>query len=141
MGGFPWTLIAYWMAAWIGTAKPLALYGSNEEAKFWQGVRSNPSASTRDIRSRFRDIDRLNLGFMDPRKGLRPILIFPDSGQDNKKWNGFSQLTSLLIREAGGYATDFEGSNGMFETGSIVAGNEYIHKALREVLHRPVPTR
>ncbi|MEN9401467.1 MAG: Lipopolysaccharide heptosyltransferase 1 [Verrucomicrobiota bacterium] len=50
---------------------------------------------------RFRDIDRLNLGFMDPRKGLRPILIFPDSGQDNKKWNGFSQLTSLLIREAG----------------------------------------
>ncbi|MGB3813537.1 MAG: inositol monophosphatase family protein [Shinella sp.] len=47
----------------------------------------------------------------------------------------------LLIREAGGYATDFDGGNGMFETGSIVCGNEYIHKALREVLHRPVPTR
>lgn len=50
---------------------------------------------------RFRDLERLNLGFMDPRKGQRPILVFPDSGQDNKKWNGFSQLTALLIREAG----------------------------------------
>lgn len=50
---------------------------------------------------RFRELERLNLGFMDPRKGQRPILIFPDSGQDNKKWNGFSQLTALLIREAG----------------------------------------
>jgi myo-inositol-1(or 4)-monophosphatase len=29
----------------------------------------------------------------------------------------------------------------MFDTGTIVAGNEYIHKALREVLHRPVPAR
>lgn len=50
---------------------------------------------------RFRDVDRLSLTFMEPRKGQRPILLFPDSGQDNKKWNGFSQLTSLLIREAG----------------------------------------
>src|SRR3546814_2856017 len=50
MGGFPWTLIAYWMVAWMGTAKPFALYGSTEEAKFWQGVRSNPAASTRDIK-------------------------------------------------------------------------------------------
>ena len=50
---------------------------------------------------RFRDLERLNLGFMEPRKGQRPILIFPDSGQDNKKWNGFSQLTALLIREGG----------------------------------------
>ena len=47
----------------------------------------------------------------------------------------------LLIREAGGYASDLEGGNAMFDTGTIVAGNEYIHKALREVLHRPVPAR
>ena len=47
----------------------------------------------------------------------------------------------LLIREAGGYATDLEGGNGMMDAGAVVAGNEYIHKALREVLHRPVPTR
>lgn len=50
---------------------------------------------------RFRDLERLNLGFMDPRKGLRPVLMFPDSGQSSKKWNGFAQLTALLIREAG----------------------------------------
>ncbi len=50
---------------------------------------------------RFRDVDRLSLTFMEPRKGQRPILLFPDSGQDNKKWNGFTQLTSLFIREAG----------------------------------------
>jgi myo-inositol-1(or 4)-monophosphatase len=48
---------------------------------------------------------------------------------------------TLLIREAGGYATDLEGGSDMFDTGTVVAGNEYIHKALREVLHRPVPTR
>ncbi len=45
MGGFPWTLIAYWLVAWMAQPKPFALYGSQEEAKFWQGVRSNPSAS------------------------------------------------------------------------------------------------
>ncbi|RXK56036.1 glycosyltransferase family 9 protein [Oleiharenicola lentus] len=49
----------------------------------------------------FRDLERLNLSFMDPRKGQRPILIFPDSGQHSKKWNGFSQLTAMLIREGG----------------------------------------
>ncbi|QRI62004.1 inositol monophosphatase [Shinella sp. PSBB067] len=47
----------------------------------------------------------------------------------------------LLIREAGGYASDLEGGAAMFDTGTVVCGNEYIHKALREVLHRPVPTR
>lgn len=47
----------------------------------------------------------------------------------------------LLIREAGGYATDLDGSNAMLESGTVVAGNEYIHKALRDVVHRPVPTR
>jgi len=49
----------------------------------------------------FRDLERLHLGFMAPRKGIRPILIFPDSGERSKKWNGFSELTALLIRETG----------------------------------------
>ena len=49
---------------------------------------------------RFREIEQLNLSFMEPRKGFRPVLIFPDSGQSNKKWNGFTQLTAQLIREA-----------------------------------------
>ena len=47
----------------------------------------------------------------------------------------------LLIREAGGYLSDLDGGSAMFDTGTIIAGNEYIHKALREVLHRPMPTR
>ena len=50
---------------------------------------------------RFRELERLNLSFMEPRKGHRPILIFPDSGQTNKKWGSFLQLTALLIREGG----------------------------------------
>lgn len=58
MGGFPWTLIAYFLAAWMADNKPSALYANQEEQKFWQGVRSNPSGSARDIRSRFRDMDR-----------------------------------------------------------------------------------
>ena len=47
----------------------------------------------------------------------------------------------LLIREAGGYATDLTGGNAMLDAGTVIAGNEYIHKALSEVVHRPVPTR
>ena len=49
----------------------------------------------------FRDHAKLNLGFMEARHGLRPILIFPDSRRLDKKWDGFSQLSSLLVREAG----------------------------------------
>lgn len=58
MGGFPWTLIAYAVAAWMADVKPQSLYNGPDEQKFWQGVRSNPSGSARDIRSRFRDMDR-----------------------------------------------------------------------------------
>jgi phage shock protein C len=58
MGGFPWTLIAYWVAAWVANPKPLGLYDSPEDAKFWQGVRQSPARSTRDVRAKFRDIDR-----------------------------------------------------------------------------------
>ena len=59
MGGFPWTLIAYWIAAATAPRKPLDLYDqAPEDKKFWQGVRANPKRITRDVRSRFRDIDR-----------------------------------------------------------------------------------
>jgi myo-inositol-1(or 4)-monophosphatase len=36
----------------------------------------------------------------------------------------------LLIREAGGYVTDDKGTHKVFDTGSVVAGNQAIHKAL-----------
>ena len=45
----------------------------------------------------------------------------------------------LLIKEAGGWISDFNGGTSILETGSLVAANEYIHKALMEVTHRPVP--
>ena len=57
-GGFPWTLIAYWLVAWMAEPKPLGLYEGPEDAKFWQGVRSNPKRSAHEVRSKFRDIDR-----------------------------------------------------------------------------------
>ena len=57
-GGFPWTVIAYFMIAWIAQPKPMGLYDSPEDAKFWQGVRSNPKRSTSEVRSKFRDLDR-----------------------------------------------------------------------------------
>lgn len=58
LGGFPWTLIAYWLTAWLASEKPGDLYSTPDDARFWQGVRSNPKRSTAEIRSTFRDIDR-----------------------------------------------------------------------------------
>jgi phage shock protein C len=52
------TLIAYFLIAWFADNKPNALYANHDEARFWQGVRSNPAGSTRDIKSRFRELDR-----------------------------------------------------------------------------------
>jgi phage shock protein C len=57
-GGFPWTLIGYALVAWMATPKPTGLYDTADDAKFWQGVRSNPKRSTAEVRSKFRDIDR-----------------------------------------------------------------------------------
>ncbi len=59
LGGFPWTLIAYWIVAAMAPAKPLALYDEDPaQQKFWQGVRANPRRTARDVRSRFRELDR-----------------------------------------------------------------------------------
>ena len=59
LGGFPWTLIAYWVTAWAATDRPREFAGEDrEETKFWQGVRTKPTVTIRDVRSRFRDIDR-----------------------------------------------------------------------------------
>lgn len=49
----------------------------------------------------FRETEKLNLGFMEPRRGLAPVLVFPDSRRPEKKWGGFAQLTTLLVRDAG----------------------------------------
>jgi phage shock protein C len=52
-------VLAYLIAAWLAPNKPYELaQQSPEEAKFWQGVRASPTRTVRDVRSRFRDIDR-----------------------------------------------------------------------------------
>lgn len=42
----------------------------------------------------------------------------------------------VLIREAGGFVTDFSGGDKMFQTQEVCAGNEYIQKDLRGLLDR-----
>lgn len=59
VGGFPWTLVAYWVAAWLAPVKPREFaIETPEQTKFWQGVRASPARTVRDVRSRFREIDR-----------------------------------------------------------------------------------
>jgi phage shock protein C len=53
-----WVFVAYVAAGWLAPKKPIGLYETQEDAKFWQGVRSNPKRSTTEVRSKFRDIDR-----------------------------------------------------------------------------------
>ncbi len=40
----------------------------------------------------------------------------------------------IILREAGGFVTDTDGKDKMLETGSIVAGNEPIHRALLKLV-------
>jgi len=47
----------------------------------------------------------------------------------------------LLVREAGGFVSDFSNGQSMIASGEVIAGNEHIHKALLEVVNRPIPTR
>jgi phage shock protein C len=59
VGGFPWTIVAYMIAAWMAPVKPQAIANETpEQTKFWQGVRASPARTVRDVRSRFREIDR-----------------------------------------------------------------------------------
>ena len=53
-----WVFLAYFAAAWLAPRKPGDLYVDHDDAKFWQGVRSNPKRSTAEVRSKFRDLDR-----------------------------------------------------------------------------------
>ena len=57
-GGFPWTLVAYALIAWMAQKKPIGLYQDEADQKFWQGVRVNPKRSTAEVRSKLRDVDR-----------------------------------------------------------------------------------
>jgi phage shock protein C len=52
-------IVAYFVVGWIAPKKPVELRNETpEQAKFWQGVRASPARTVRDVRSRFREIDR-----------------------------------------------------------------------------------
>jgi phage shock protein C len=58
MSGFS-VLPFYFIAGWVAPTKPRELaYEPTEDRQFWQGVRASPARAARDIRSRFKDIDR-----------------------------------------------------------------------------------
>ena len=49
----------YFIAGFVTPVKPREFeLADREERKFWQGVRASPTRTARDIRSRFKDIDR-----------------------------------------------------------------------------------
>ena len=49
----------YFIAGFMTPSKPRSLeFAGREEQQFWRGVRASPARTARDIRSRFRDIDR-----------------------------------------------------------------------------------
>ena len=53
-----WPFFVYFAIGMFAPAKPLALYADKQEEQFWQGVRQSPARSAREVRARFRDIDR-----------------------------------------------------------------------------------
>lgn len=48
----------YFIAGLLLSKKPPHLYVDQDESKYWQRVRQSPKRTAREIRSRFRDIDR-----------------------------------------------------------------------------------
>jgi myo-inositol-1(or 4)-monophosphatase len=41
----------------------------------------------------------------------------------------------VIVREAGGFATDLDGGDAILEKGSVAAGNEAVHRALLAALN------
>jgi len=55
----PVAVVAYLVLGWVANDKPREFYDTDPaETKFWQKVRAKPGNSVRDVRARFRDIDR-----------------------------------------------------------------------------------
>ena len=53
-----WAIPAYVIAGCVLNKKPPHLYRDQQEEKYWQRVRQSPKRTAREIRARFRDIDR-----------------------------------------------------------------------------------
>jgi phage shock protein C len=57
VAGLP-SIIAYVIMAWVLDPKPEDLFESKEEDEFWKDVRTKPKATIRDVRHKFREIER-----------------------------------------------------------------------------------
>jgi phage shock protein C len=51
-------IVAYFVLGFFTSAKPADLYVDSEEQRYWQRVRQSPKRTAREIRARFRDVDR-----------------------------------------------------------------------------------
>jgi len=60
---------------------------------------------------KFREVDALNLSFVEGRGGAKPFLMFPDSRRAEKCWGGFKQLTEMILRENRARKVIWAGSN------------------------------
>ena len=56
--GLGFVPLAYLAVGIFGAKKPAHLYTDRQEQQFWQSVRQSPTRTAREVRSRFRDIDR-----------------------------------------------------------------------------------
>ncbi|MXP14711.1 envelope stress response membrane protein PspC [Altererythrobacter confluentis] len=52
------TIPFYFIAGVLLNKKPAHLYVDNDEQKYWQRVRQSPARTAREVRARFRDVDR-----------------------------------------------------------------------------------
>ncbi|NOZ41720.1 MAG: envelope stress response membrane protein PspC [Alphaproteobacteria bacterium] len=52
------TIIAYFLMYWLLEPKPADLFESKAEDDFWKGVRTQPKNTIRDVRHKFREIER-----------------------------------------------------------------------------------
>lgn len=70
---------------------------------------------------KFKEVDSLNLKFADARGGGKPIVMFVDSRRAEKTWNGFKQLTELILKESKTRKVVWAGSNYVHDRGAFPA--------------------
>lgn len=70
---------------------------------------------------KFREVEGLSLRFADARGGGRPIVMFVDSRRAEKCWNGFKQLTELILREDKNRKVVWAGSSYVHDRGAFPA--------------------
>lgn len=71
---------------------------------------------------KFREHEALNLSFAEGKGGAKPIVMFPESRRAEKCWNGFKQLTELLLRDDKSRKVIWAGANVVSDRGAYLPG-------------------